>query len=195
MAHWVGELRAGPAACEADDAEGQPGFGGNDVVVTAMSSGARRCDNDVVERPSAAVAGGDRTARRGRVPETDDVCIRCLLELAGSAAHHTGNSQQAPRLDFRAVRPAITRCAKWTRHGSVLTNPMEHQCLRILPSSRSPDPKARPPQSCGTATPCCVRQDHGHLPSTPSSSTWRTSVSPAVPASLATDMTVTDARS
>ena len=51
MDHRSGELQTDPVACEADDAEGWPGFDGNDVVVTAMSLGARRCDNDVVEPP------------------------------------------------------------------------------------------------------------------------------------------------
>jgi len=34
----------------------------------------------------------------------DDVCIRYLLELAGSMVYRTGNRQLAPRLDFRGER-------------------------------------------------------------------------------------------
>ena len=104
MVRRDGQLRTEPAACEADDAEGWPGFDSNNVVVTTMSSGARRCDNDVVERPPAAVALVTVQTDRARVPETDDVGIRYLLELAGSVVHRTGNSQLAARLKFRGER-------------------------------------------------------------------------------------------
>src|ERR1700683_2878828 len=88
MVHRAGELRAGPAACGADDAVGWPGFDGNEVVVTTMSSSARRCDNDVVERPSAAVAGGDRTGRRGESGGNG----RCLYPLLARASRLGGLS-------------------------------------------------------------------------------------------------------
>jgi hypothetical protein len=103
MVYRTGELRAEPAAREADDAGGWPGFGGNDVVVTAMSLGARRCGNDVVERPFAAVAGGHRTGRRGESGR-NDVYIRYLLDLAGWIVHRTANTQLAPRLEFEGER-------------------------------------------------------------------------------------------
>jgi len=44
-----------PAAEAGDGAEGHD----NDVVVTATSFGARRCDNDVVERLADAESGDD----------------------------------------------------------------------------------------------------------------------------------------
>jgi hypothetical protein len=101
MGHRAGELRTGPAACEADDAEGWPGSGSNDVVVTAMSLGvhvvggacrwgarrwgARRCGNDAIEAPTA-VAGGDRTGRRGGSARNG----RSLYPLLARASRFSG---------------------------------------------------------------------------------------------------------
>jgi hypothetical protein len=51
------------------------------------------------------------------VPETDDVYIRYLLELAGSMVHRTGISQLTPRLGFRGERCllGLIRIARNTR--------------------------------------------------------------------------------
>jgi hypothetical protein len=77
MIHRAGELRTEPAG-EADDAEGWPGFDGNDVVVTATSSGARRCGNDVVERPPARLLlVVTEQPDEARVAETMSVSATC----------------------------------------------------------------------------------------------------------------------
>src|ERR1700683_1370130 len=77
------------------------------VVVTTTSLSA----------PSAAVAGGDRTARRGESARTGRCRYPLLAQLASSMAHRTGNSPLARRLDSGAncVCRALEGPGRWPR--------------------------------------------------------------------------------